>query len=153
SGYSLGSGSAEFGLSVRRGSKPVAGLVDDHAREARRRRQPARMREARRRVTFSPLSSSRHRGPGQNPHPCCEIGTIALVYEVEDRHRRVARLSQTPVNLDVTARARRKTLAEQRYHAAEIMNAAHRSYVPRRAAKAAMSAGNRVVAIYRKAQS
>ena len=137
---------------MRWGSYPATDLMNDDARETRRRRQPARMGKARRHVAFPSFPSARYRTRREIPHFGCEIGSAALVHKVQDRHCRVARFGKTTANLDVTAQGRRKTLTEQRDHAAEIMSAAHCGDVSCRAAKATVTPGNRIVPIDREAQ-
>src|SRR5271167_94050 len=133
------------------GGYPAAELVNDDARETRRRRQPARMRKARRHVAFPRFPSARYRTRRKIPHLGCEIRSAALMHEVQDRHCRSARLGKAPANLDVTAQCRRKTFTEQRNHAAEIMSAAHCGDVSCRAAKATVTPGNRIVPVDREA--
>ncbi len=127
--------------------------MNDDPRETRRRRQPARMRKACRHITFPRFPSARHCTRRKIPHLGCEIRTAALVHQVQDGHCRIARLRKTPAYLDVAPRCRWKTLTEQRYHAAQIMNAPHCGDVSRRAAKPAVTAGNWVVPVDCKAQS
>src|SRR6516162_9100887 len=134
-----------------RSGYPAADLVDNDARETRRRRQPARMGKARRHVDFSCFPSARYRTRRKILHLGCEIGSAALMHQVQNRHCRAARLGKTPANLDVTAQGRRKTLTEQRDHAAEIMSAAHCGDVSCRAAKATVTPGNRIVSVDREA--
>src|ERR1700741_4176860 len=124
---------------------PTADLVNDDARETRRRCQPTRMRKARRHVAFPRFPSACYRTRRKIPYLGCEIGSAALMHEVQDRHCRAARLGKTPANLDVTAQGRRKTLTEQRDHATEIMSAAHCGDVSCRAAKATVTPGNRII--------
>jgi hypothetical protein len=135
-----------------RSGYPAADLVNDDARETRRRRQPARMRKARCHVTLPRFPSARYRTRRKIPHLGSEIRSAALMHEVQDSHRRAARLGKTPANLDVTAQGGRKTLTEQRDHAAEIMSAAHCGDVSCRAAKATVPSGNRIVPVDREAQ-
>ena len=85
------------------GGYPATELMNDDARETRWRRQPARMGKARRHVAFPRFPSARYRTRRKIPHLGCEIRSAALVDEVQDRHRRVARLGKTTANLDVTA--------------------------------------------------
>ena len=140
-----------MGLMWRAGY-PAAELVNDHTRETRRRRQPARMGKARRHVAFPGFPAAGHGTRRKIPHLGSEIRRAALMHEMQDRHCRSARLGKASANLDVTAQCSRKTLAEQRNHAAEIMSPAHCGDVSCRAAKATVTPGNRIVPVDREAQ-
>jgi hypothetical protein len=85
------------------GGYPATDLMNDDTRETRRRRQPTRMGKARRHVAFPRFPSARYRTRRKIPHLGCEIRSAALVYKVQDRHCRVARLGKTTANLNVTA--------------------------------------------------
>jgi hypothetical protein len=110
------------------------------------------MRKARLHIAFPRFPSARHRILRKIPHLGYEIRSAALMHEMQYRHCRIARLGKTPANLDVTAHCRGKTLAEQRNHAAEVMSAPHCGDVSRRAAKATVTPGNRIVPVNREAQ-
>ena len=97
---------------MRRGGYPAAELVNDNARKTRRRSQPARMRKARRDVAFACFPSARYRAGRKIPHLDCEIGSAALMYEVQDRHCRCTRLGKASADLDVTAQCRRQPFAQ-----------------------------------------
>src|SRR5947208_5594252 len=103
------------------------------------------MRQARGYVASSCLPAPRHSARREILHLGGEVRRIALVNEVQDRHRCIAALGKAPANLDVTVRCRRQALAEQSNHAAEIMRAPHCSDVTCRAAEAAMTSGHRII--------
>ena len=88
---------------MRWGGYPTAELVNDNARETRRRRQPLRMRKASRDVAFSRFPSARYRTRRKIPHLDCDIGSAALMHEAQYRHCHGARLGKASTDLDVTA--------------------------------------------------
>jgi len=138
--------------SARRSGHAAAHLVYDDAGEPRRRSQPARMSKAGSNIALSRPPSARHGGRREIGHLGGKIGGIALMNEVEDRHRRVARLGETTADIDVAPQGGGKPLAEQRDPAAEIMRAAHRGDFPCCAADPTMGSGERIIAVDGKAQ-
>src|SRR5215472_7842460 len=101
------------------------------------------MRKARRDVAFTRFPSTRYSTGRKIPHLDCEIGSAALMHEMQDSHCCGTRLGKAPADLDVTAQCRRQPFTQQRNHPAEIMCAAQRGDVSRGAAKTtATSPGN-----------
>src|SRR5215469_2091371 len=137
--------------SVRRGRRAAANLMDDYSRQAGRRRQPARMRQARCDIVLARSPPPRNSGRREIGRLDREIGRVHLVYEVEDRHRRVARFGETATDLDIAQKRSGKTFTEQSDSAAKVMGAAHRRDFSCRPANATVNARNWVVAINCKA--
>src|SRR6516162_1273570 len=88
-------------VSARRSGHAAAHLVYYDAGEPGRWSQPARMSKARPDVAFSRPPSARHGGGREIGHLGGKIGSIALMHEMQDRHRRVARFGETTPNIDI----------------------------------------------------
>jgi hypothetical protein len=111
------------------------------------------MRKARRDVAFPCFPSPRYCTGRKIPHLDCEIGSAALMYEMQDRHCRGTRLGKASADLDVAAQCRREPFTQQRNHPAKIMCTAQRGDVSRGAAKTTVtSPGNGIKPVDCKAQ-
>ena len=80
------------GDSVRRGSQAAAYFVHDNTGNTRRRREPAGMRQAGPDVAFSGSPPPRNRSRREIGHLDGKLDGADLVNQMEDCHRRIARL-------------------------------------------------------------